>query len=270
MNDIIDLIVPNSFSKIRNGKLDIPDNLKYIKLDVGLCAEAGNSAAWLADTDDRFVIAIEPLPYHWTVLQDYDTAFTSCRSYPDIKHIQLEKNQVVLNRQKICLIDNRICGMQAAIDNVEGIGERDFYEVIYDDTRSGASSLLKLTPQHQQGNNIKGVIKVPTVSLKSILDLVPWDRFEYIEHVKTDCEGYDPVVVRSAGEYLSKIVFFSCEVLRKPWQHCGEPDADEFIHFMAENNFQVIKERGGEIDFINTKLAHKVSEDNLNNNTLGT
>jgi hypothetical protein len=268
--NITDLIVPNSFNTIKDNKLDIPSHLKYIKVDVGLCAEAGNTAAWLSDTTDRFVFSIEPLPYHWTVMQNYDTAYTDCRKYPGIKHIQLEKNAIVQNRQLVCNIDNRICGIQAAIDNVQNISTRDFYEVIYDDTRSGASSLLELTPEHPQGKNIKEIIKVPTISLESILDLVPWNRFEYIEHIKTDCEGYDPVVVESVGKYLDKVVYFSCEMLRKPWHHYNEPDANEFINFMQSNNFDVLKERGGEIDFVNKNLYHKIKEDNLNNNTLGT
>ena len=81
---------------------------------------------------------------------------------------------------------------------------------------SGASSLLKHNSSHPQGNDIEAVFEVNTISLKSILDYIPWDRFKYIEHIKTDCEGYDYTVVKSIGEYLDRIVYISSEMLRRP------------------------------------------------------
>ena len=50
-------------SDIRN--VFIPTSCKYLKIDIGLAGDAPNSAIWLSDTSDRFVIGIEPLEYHW-------------------------------------------------------------------------------------------------------------------------------------------------------------------------------------------------------------
>ncbi len=49
--------------------MKIPSQLKQIRIDVGLAGEAPNAALWLTKTTDRFVIGIEPLPYHWKMIK---------------------------------------------------------------------------------------------------------------------------------------------------------------------------------------------------------
>ena len=66
----------DSIKKLLDNKLDsnskfiIPDNINSIKIDVGLAGEAPNSAIWLDETTDRFVIGIEPLSYHWGMIKE--------------------------------------------------------------------------------------------------------------------------------------------------------------------------------------------------------
>jgi len=262
------LIVKNTFGEIENGKLVIPEDINQIKFDVGLAGEAPNSAIWLSETTDRFVIGVEPIIYHWNMIQNFETS-NSLRPYPDnFKILQLEEGVIKLTKSNVGEVGNRFCGLVCAIDDVEGIQKRTFYQTTRVGGASGASSLLKHNSNHPQGNEIEDVYEVNTISLKSILDHIPWDRFEYIEQIKTDCEGYDYAVVKSIGEYLDRIVYISSEMLRRElWD--GKPSDQEFIEFMKSHNFAILNEAGGEINFVNTKLQHKISEDNLNNKTLG-
>ena len=267
MNKIDELIVKNTFNNIIDGKLIIPDNIKQIKFDVGLAGEAPNAAIWISETPDRFVIGIEPIPYHWGMLHNFETS-NSLRPYPhNFKIIQLEEGVVKLNRNIVGKIDNRFCGLECAIDDVDGIQRRVFYQTNRKGGASGSSSLLKPINKHPMVNDVEDIYEVNTISLSSILDYIPWDRFEYIEHIKTDCEGYDYTVVKSMGKYLNKIVFISSELLRRDWWENKTPDK-EFVRFMLDNNFSVISEKGGEINFVNEKLKHKINEHSLNNKTL--
>lgn len=268
MVEINNLIVKNSFNNIIDRKFVIPTEIKQIKFDVGLAGEAPNSAIWLSETSDRFVIGIEPLAYHWGMINNFETS-NSLRPYPNnFKIVQLEEGVVKLNKSVVIGIGDRFCGLECAIDDVDGLQKRIFYQTNRKGGASGASSLLKPNSSHPQGNDIEDILEVNTVSLSSILDYIPWDRFEFIEHIKTDCEGYDYSVVKSIGKYLDKVVFITSELLRRDlWE--DKPSDNEFVEFMKSNDFSVLSEKNGEINFVNNKLRDKISDYSLNNKTLG-
>ena len=86
---------------------EIPENIKNIKIDVGLAGEAPNSAIWLSETNDRYVFGFEPLVHHWSMLTNFDLAETT-RVYPDdFKILQLHDKTIKLNRNIVCDITNR-------------------------------------------------------------------------------------------------------------------------------------------------------------------
>jgi hypothetical protein len=263
-----ELIVEGTYNLIENNKFILPENIKQIKIDVGLAGEAPNSAIWLSETDDRFVIGIEPLKYHWGMIKNFETSNT-LRPYPmDFKILQVDEGVIKYNRHNVGVINQRFCGLECAIDNVEGIQKRIFYQINREGGASGASSLLEPNQNHPQSNQIETILEVKTISLESILNYIPFDKFGYIEHIKTDCEGYDFEVVKSIGKYLDKVVFISSEFLKRDlWN--GKPSDNDFINFMVQNNFSILSEGNGEINFINNKLQHKIKEDKLNNKTLG-
>ena len=62
-----ELTVKNTFNKINSGVLLIPENIKQIKIDVGLAGEAPNSALWLSETEDRFVIGVRNIKHAKTI-----------------------------------------------------------------------------------------------------------------------------------------------------------------------------------------------------------
>jgi hypothetical protein len=258
----------SSIEELLNGGVyNIPDNIKHIKIDVGLAGEAPNSAIWLSETNDRYVFGMEPLQHHWSMLTNFDESNTT-RPYPDnFKILQLNDKTIKLNREVICDITNRFTGIRCAIDNVNDITEMDFYEMDRHLGASGSSSLLP--PSNQHPWRLNDVIKIKTFSLQMFLKNIPWERFEFIEHIKTDCEGKDFDVVKSIGKYLDKVVYITSEMTDNCHHVIGACNPNEFIFFMEQNNFSIINRSGGNIDFINNKFINTDIIKTLNNNTLG-
>ena len=244
--------------------ISIPKDLKQIKIDVGLAGEAPNSCIWLSETPDRFVIGIEPLESHWKDLHTY-TQFD--RSYPNFKMLQLDQNAVMLNKEVVCLVNNRFFEIHGAIDSVPEPTVKGFYKMEQKGGSSGSSSLLKPTQHHP--HKVDEIVRVDVYSLEYILSLLDWERFPYIEHIKTDCEGKDFDVVKSIGKYLDKIVFISSEASGNSHHWYGSGDNNRFESYMIDEGFKVLSKTNGNIDFINPKYNDIIIRDNLNNKTLG-
>jgi len=248
-------------------KFNISEDIKQIKIDVGLAGEAPNAAIWLSETPDRFVIGIEPIPYHWKMINNYETS-NSLRPYPEnFKILQLEEGVVKFNKEVICTIGDRFHKLECAIDNVKEECFKKFYMMDRTGGASGSSSLLKPTTAHP--HYVEEELQVRVTSLEAILDSVDWERFPYIEQIKTDCEGNDFSVVKSIGKYLDRIVFITSEMTDNlhHWENTHNPN--EFVSYMQDQGFSVIGLGAGEIQFGNNNLKNLVESDGLNCNTLG-
>ena len=161
-------------------KIKIPKGVTQIRIDVGLSDTAPNTLFWLNNQKKCFVIGIEPLTEHWDELSKLN-------------------------------FGDRFLGIKAAISNTEKPSRRTFYHL----ENSGASSLLEPTSEETyadgQSWKIKKEVVVDTLSLQFVLDHIPWERFDYIEHIKTDCEGHDFEVVKSIGKYTEMVAAISSE-----------------------------------------------------------
>ena len=252
-----------------DGKLKIDKDLLSIKIDVGLAGEAPNSAIWLSETPDRFVLGIEPIPYHWKMIENFETS-ESLRPYPeDFKIVQREEGVVKLNREVVCSIGNRFAKLECAIDDVEEEQEKDFHVMDRKDGASGSSSLLR--PSEDHPHFTEEIIKVKTISLEKILDHVDWDRFPFIEQIKTDCEGKDFDVVRSIGKYLDRILFITSEMTNNTHHWHDSCDQQGFINFMQSKGFIPQVSGGGEVLFLNKHILQTLNmvKLQLNHKTLG-
>lgn len=253
--------------KFLEKKYDIPKNIKQIRIDVGLAGEAPNSAKWICETDDRYVFGIEPLEHHWNMLTNFKKSNTT-RPYPNnFPILQLEKKTIEFCGSPVQNIENRFTGLQCAIDNVEDPIEQDFYEMDRHMGASGSSSLL--SPSEHHPHKLNDCVKVLTINLEMLLDKVPWDRFPYIEHIKTDCEGKDFDVVKSIGKYLKNIVFITSEMTSNTHHVNGANSQEDFLHFMLNNGFGVLDAANGNISFVNKRFIDVAIENKLDNSILG-
>lgn len=244
------------------GKFIIPEDQHHINIDVGLAGEAPHSAIWLSENDDRFVIGIEPLSYHWKMLKDFEKS-KSIRPYPtNFKIIQLDEGVVKLNHKVVCEIGSRFCGIQCAIDDVKELSWERFYMMDPTDGASGSSSLLK--PSEKHPHFIENIVQTPVISLEAILDHVDWERFSFIEHIKTDCEGKDYEAVRSIGKYLDRIAFITSELSEDNIDHWEEQsDGWDLYHLLLANGYKIFKVVGADVVFVNMKLLESFDKDTL-------
>ena len=147
-----------------------------LRFDIGLSFNMPNSSKWLRDDSNTYVIGIEPHPNN----------FKSCCSH-------VETN----NAGDRCYL------IEAAISNVDKSENKDFYGLSGD---SGTSSLCR--PIGRFENLVDRVYSVETISLASILDNIKYDR---IDVLKTDTQGNDLNVLKSAGEHLKNVDFIYAE-----------------------------------------------------------
>jgi len=221
---------------------------KKICIDIGLSEVAPNSAIWLLNDPDRCVIGIEPLEYNWERLEgkhDYNKKDPST-GWPGIR---INTNTVIINGEKYCDISNRFFDIRCAIDNVVSPQQKEFYHMM----EEGSSSLLK--PSSTHGSNIKKIETVQCVNLKSILELIDWEKFKVVEHLKVDCEGHDLEVIKSAQDYIEKIIFVTFEMSQHNQGHWkNHYNYEDAMHYMINRGFQQIRYDGGNINFFNTRF----------------
>ena len=223
-----------------DNKIDIPSTIKKIKLDVGLSWCAPNSALWLSSESDLFVIGIEP-------------------NKDAIKSIR-DKGCVWNKKQEVVMTNNNYMLLECAINDVEEPTTNKFYTMEGD---PGTSSLLEPKDKLTNKQKVKNTDEVLTVPLKYILDLLPWNRFDYIDLIKTDCQGIDMNVVNSIGDYLDKVVYLNCELSAYGHYH-NEIPQQKFLIFLQQKGFKKI----GHETFINTKLETIAKENNVKGNCL--
>ena len=73
--------------------------------------------------------------------------------------------------------------------------------------------------------------------------MVP-NRYEYIEHVKIDCEGHDMEVIKSCGDLIDKVAVFTVE----------DKNAGQFL--LNTQKFDFLEAQNGGYSFINKKYKH--------------
>jgi len=187
-----------------------------LRFDIGLSFNMPNSSKWLRDDSNTYVIGIEPHPNN----------FKSCCSY-------VETN----NAGDRCYL------IEAAISDVDKSENKDFYGLSGD---SGTSSLCR--PIGRFENLVDRVYTVETISLASILDNLNYER---IDVLKTDTQGNDLKVLKSAGEHLKKVDFIYAEYDESD-DYENANTGEELDAYLEEMGFECydriyVKERGGKL-----------------------
>jgi len=214
------------------GMIDIPPHIKRIKFDVGLSWDAPNSAMWLTREKDLFVIGIEPNRYATDLIKERGEVWS-----------------MVKRGDRVVITEDNYMLLECAIGNVDEPVMMPFNSMSCTSLEwagcPGCSSLLeptvKLLNDHQEVSSTDEVMVVP---FKYLLEKIPWDRFPYIDMVKTDCQGIDMEVIKSMGEYLERVVYLNCEISAVGWYE-GATDPNEFISFLNTMGFDRNSKRNG-------------------------
>jgi len=170
--------------EIEGNKINLPSWCKRVKLDCGLAFNAPQTAQWLADDDDLIVIGFEPVSSNVKILK------SGIREDPKIKYVETKD------------INTRFFIVEAALGEFT---KRQNIHVTKIDP--GCSSLL-----NPIDFEVERIEAVSVIKLNDFLKYFPFERVEYIEHLKTDCQGTDFDALLGAREYLDRIAAVTCEV----------------------------------------------------------
>ena len=187
-----------------------------LRFDVGLSFNMPNATKWLRDDPNVYVIGIEPHPNN----------FKSCCS-----HLE------TLDAGDRCYL------IEAAISNVGESTDKDFYGLSGD---PGTSSLCR--PIGRFENLVDRVYSVETISLASILDNLNYKR---VDVLKSDTQGNDLNVLKSAGDHLKKVDFIYAEYDESE-DYENANTGEDLDKFLEENGFECydriyVAERNGKL-----------------------
>lgn len=200
----------------------IPENIKRIKLDIGLSWSAPHTQMWFENNieNDLYVFGFEPNPECYNSILNKNIIDRGHNSkilenkYIDDKYFQL---------------------LPIALNDIENETILDFYCMTND---CGTSSLNK--PIAESLGEIKEIIKVPIFPLKAFFNLFDWNRFPIIEYMKIDAQGSDFDIIKSAGDYIKKIVYITAEPETNQYENCKHNNIYEMKNYLESKNFIMI------------------------------
>lgn len=191
-----------------NGNIVVPDYFERVKIDVGLSSNAPQAAVWLNNEPNLMVLGFEPVKGNRELISSGGSSFP--------------------NKIDARLVGKSLFILPFAIANVTGVLERVLHVTKMD---PGCSSLLKprsFELSHQE--------RVKVIALKEILKRLPSERFGFIDHLKTDCQGMDLEVLKSCGSLIKRIAFITAE----PENHQYESSRNSrlrILFFMLSKGF---------------------------------
>ena len=221
------------FEVDKNNKLILPPNTKKIMIDVGTSVDWGNSIKYLSENSkDSVVIGVEPNIDSWLLAKGI--------------HFFNLRNHIESLPKYTKSIANRIIFLPVALAPYEGFSK------FYGHDKLGTSSLLDSAFETTNST------VVPTIKLSQVIELIP-DNIEYIEILKIDAEGFDLQILKSGGQYLSRVAIVAVECVNGHLFKNGYKPK-EIYDFLESNNFKVIPNSkiAGTDSFINLKFEKEL------------
>tara|TARA_R110000824_G_scaffold53465_4_gene148008 strand:- start:7 stop:693 length:687 start_codon:yes stop_codon:yes gene_type:complete len=196
------------------GVIKVPAYAKQVKIDVGLSHTAVNSLLWISN----------PL------LAD--------------RHIFGFDPHPFINPYRTAPLGRYTyipCGLNDSYDGVE----KDFYLCPHD---PGQSSLYEPNRFKAQA-----IVKAPFLSFKRFLDHFPWNRFPYIEHLKTDTQGHDLKILKSMGDHLTRVVHLEVECETYENEYKDETSKEQTQEYLEQMGFRLVAEVVIDQTYVNTR-----------------
>lgn len=254
------IVYPTNISLDKLKMFEFNSNIKFLRIDVGLSHNAPVSVDWLFDTDDRGIIGIEPHPNSVNAILN--------GTGKNNHLINLNDNFIVRNNSRKTIQNNQYFLINCAIDNVTEVKTQKFYSTYPD---NGNSGLVPFQNSKISGNEIEYYINVPTIPLKEILNKIDWERFEFIEVIKTDAELKDLDVLKSCCDFLKKVVYLRVEAFKGYYPNTVTEEnpegwydtATQVTEFLDTLGFRLIDETEGDYKYVNTKLEDLIVKHNL-------
>jgi FkbM family methyltransferase len=226
--------------EIKNGKIEIPNIIKHIKLDIGLSYSAPQSQHWLANESNLLVFGFEPNP------ESIDCILSPLNKKKDITHADVIDTKYIQSK-KLQIIP-------IALGNTETV--LPFYIT---DVDPGCSSLFKPTDTFQQIRPIKSVIHVPVFKLSQFMELLPWNQIPFIDYIKIDAQGADLDIVKGGEQWISeRVVYITLEAESNTYSGCQANTVSNINTYMNSIGFIFIRHPNtSDPTFVNSKFLEE-------------
>lgn len=192
-----------------NRKIKIPDEIRKVKLDIGLSYSAPHSQSWLLENENNLMVfGFEPHPGNINSIKNGSIKREVSHGDPlDVKFIKEGKFKLIP------------CAL----------GKENKDTTLYMTKEdSGCSSIHE--PLYFE---IEDKINVKMFTLKNFFDIFPWDKIQFIDYIKIDAQGNDLDIIKGAGNYLSeKVVFITAEPESNQYKNVinNENEMDEYMN----------------------------------------
>jgi FkbM family methyltransferase len=204
--------------QVINNYIYIPEEIKHIKLDIGLSYNAPMTQRWLSTESELVVFAFEPNPESVASI----LSLTNKKREPyhgdvlDYKYIHGKRAHIV--------------PVAVGKDESESI---DFYITQRD---VGCSSLYK---PKTECHAVEKTIKVPVIKLSSFFKLFPFHQFPIIEYIKIDAQGSDFDILLGAEEYLKNhVVYVTVETDGDQYEGAELDNPGVVYNYMVSQGFE--------------------------------
>jgi len=226
--------------------LGVHPDTRNLYIDVGTSIDAPNSAHWFLEDEKAFVIAVEQSQRNRHVL-------AQVRPPAMMPYLRTQSSEILYNGEVVGNYGTRFTMLPVAIDDVDtpqkGV---DFYIV---EENTGCSSLLR--PKDSSGFTVQTMEQVDVIPLSLVFESVDWGVYNHVEILKTDCQGKDFDVLRSAGSWLEdrvKILRFEHST-PNGGQYENEQDSSELRQYLSEQGFVPYRVDHTDATYVNKGFA---------------
>ena len=246
----LEKFIPEAY--IINNKIQLPQHITHVNIDIGLSFNAPVSYEWLKSNSNLIVFGFEPNAENVKIIKAENDKLS-----PFSKSSQYEKNNI----QKY--IDTRFFIIPFALSNYTG--HATFYNIenkINNQTKkfdydSGSSSLLEPIEMDYHKSETK------VFKLEDFLSQFNWNKIPFINQVKIDAQGEDFKIIYGMGKYIKKIYVISYE-MNAPgyigYKNYKFKNLKMFI-YMYLKGFRYFKRTSSDIVFKNNRF--KSSEESI-------
>jgi len=245
--------------------LALPESSSKLRISVGESWNAPHAQLWLEADPHVTVLGFEPNP-------------TTCEM---LSNMQSRVNFFADKVVKGYFINGNFPSVQQGGPqqlDVKHVGVRYFLGCVAMSNTRGFKSLYSTVPDPGTSSlhtpvrfSVSATHSVPVLQLQDVLQFVDWDKYQYIEQLKTDCQGHDLQVLVGAGRWLTERVVWVtpeifCDGYKTEYSEDGkagiEAGADTLVRFLEDKGFVRVATkstpelRGVHDAFLNSRFSH--------------
>jgi hypothetical protein len=232
-----------------NGKIVIPAWVNSVKIDVGLRYDAPHTRNWLTQNENCMVFGFEANRR----ATDYMFATPEERQKININDYFLPTPDY-WTCLDYSLIGKRCYILPVALDLVNEPEMKTFYIVPKTD-KSGEDCCSLMKPVDDFCSSPE-VSQVMAYSLADFMKLLPDGTV--VDYIKTDVQGKDLDVIKSAGDYIKQVIYITTEENTNQYENSSHNTLHVVHNYVKKKGFFHVRHPNtSDYTFLNTKYRYK-------------